>query len=265
MGCCFPRIDPTGEHIFVHGNAPPVVAPPVVTGPIAPPPGTLPSTTPVLPPDTAPAVIPALPADTSGPLLVPQTGMSLSPTQVVAPVGSEVVMIATVVNQRGEPMPRERVEWSIAQGGVGQFDSPGKRGPFDALDLLRGLPNKVTNTYVVNATVSHPTVVDRGTPSPADDVAIRPGQAWVSVGSPVEGTSFVTAFAPAVAAWDQRQQGGTIFWVDALWTFPPPANTPVGSQHVFTTTVARHTDNSPLAGWTVRLRDYGRPGSRLQS
>ncbi len=262
--CCLPRIDPTGDHIFVHNNSGPppalpaaVESPPaVVVGPLAPPPTSAPVIMPPLPPAAAPA---AAPIAAGGPLLVPQLGVSLSPTQVVAPVGSEVIMIATVVNQAGGTLPRERVEWTIAQGGVGQFGSPGQRGAFDFLDALRGLPKKVNNTYVVNSTVSHATTIDRGTPTPTDDVAIRSGQAWVTVTSPVEGSSFVTAYAPDVKGWDQRQQTGSIYWIDSQWMFPPPTINPAGTRHSFTTSVTRQTDGSPLAGWIVRYEITGGP------
>ena len=72
---------------------------------------------------------PALPADGSGVVLVPQAGVSITPTMVVAPVGSEVVMVASVFDPGGNGVPRERMEWMIAAGGVGQFISPGSRVP----------------------------------------------------------------------------------------------------------------------------------------
>ena len=53
----------------------------------------------------APVVAPALPPESNGVILVPQSGVSLSPTQVVAPVGSEVVMIASVFDPRDMPWP----------------------------------------------------------------------------------------------------------------------------------------------------------------
>ncbi len=261
---CWPRIDPTGDHIFLHGNSAPPPLAPVIVGPVVPPPGTAPIVTP--PPVVTPglpaagvAIPPALPPDGAAAALVPPSGVSMTPTQVVASVGSEVLMIATVVGQNGTMLSGERVEWTIAQGGVGQFISPGRRGGLDFIDMLRGLPQKVNNTYVVNSTVTLNTTVDRGTPNPADDVPIRSGQAWVTVSSPVEGNTFVSAYAPNVKGWDQRQQTGTIYWVDAQWSFPPPANIPVGARHSFTTTLTRQTDASPLAGYVVRYEIAGGP------
>ena len=266
LGACCPHIDPTGNHIFLHGNpdpapalttappyapaGPPPLAP-VVSPPVPPPPA---ATAPVA---AAPAVIaPVLPTDANGVVLVPQSGVSISPTQVVAPVNTEVLMISTVMDPRGYGVARERMEWMISPGGVGQFISPGSR---TGLDALRGLPKKVNNTYVINSTLGSSAVLNRGTPSPADDVTVREGQSWVTIGSPVEGTTFVTAFAPDVKGWDHRQQTGTIYWLDAQWIFPSPAIDPAGSRRPLVTTVTRQTDGTPLVGWTVRYEVTGGP------
>jgi uncharacterized repeat protein (TIGR01451 family) len=223
---------------------------------VTPPP---PAVAPLAAAPAVPAVVPTLPPTGSGVVLVPQAGVSVTPNVVVAPVGSEVVMIASVVDPRGNGVPRERMEWMIAAGGVGQFISPGTRGAWDPVNLFRGLPNKVNSTYVINSTLTTPFVLNRGTATPGDDFTIGAGQAWVSIGSPVEGATFVTAYAPDVVGWDHRQQTGTIYWLDAQWTFPPPAITPAGSRHPLTTSVARQTDGSPLSGWTVRYEITGGP------
>ena len=99
----------------------------------------------------------------------------------------------------------------------------------------------------------------RGTPTPADDVIVHRGQTWVTVTSPVEGTSYVTAFAPGVYGWDRHQQTAMIHWLDAQWQFPPPAINAAGTRHVFTTMVMRQSDQSPRAGWIVRYTISGGP------
>ncbi len=267
---CWSHIDPTGNHIFQHGSVPPAVAateaplyvpagdptptpPPPSAAPLAVAPIVTPPPVVVPPPVVAaPTAPPVLPPDTSGVTLIPLTGVSVSPVQVVAPVGSEVVMIASVFNPQGRGMPRQRIEWTIAGGGVGQFVSPGQRASWDLYNLARGLPKKVNSTYVINSTLTYPVDLTRGTPSPVDDIPIKTGQAWVTVSSPVEGNTFLTAYAPGVAGWDHRQQTGTIYWLDAQWTFPPPAIDAAGSRNALSTAVVRQTDGTPLAGWTVR-------------
>ncbi len=232
-GCahfCWPRIDPTGERLFLPCDAPwPMPAPPLVaSGPLAP---------------IAPA----------------QWGISVSPSQVIAPVGSEVVMIASVCGSEGFMLTRQRVEWMLGGDGPGQFMSPGQRHPFEVLNWMHGLPKKIDNRLVINTTLASPMTLDRGTPTPTDDVLVQDGQAWVSVTSPTEGTSHVTVFAPEIPGWDRRQQTATIYWVDAQWRFPPPAITPVGSRHGLSTVVTRQSDNSPLPGWMVRYEIVSGP------
>lgn len=229
-GCAnwyLPRIDPTGERLFVPGGPPP-------------PPG-------------------ALPAPPPG-----QWGITVSPNQVIAPIGSEVVMIATVTGPEGFPLTRERVEWMLSSDGVGQFISPGVRRPLEVLNWLRRLPRKVDNTYVVNTTLAGGMNLDRGTPTPADDLYVRSGQAWVSVTSATEGTSHLTVFAPDISGWDRRQQSASIYWVDAQWRFPPPAITGAGGRSRLTTIVSHQSDNSPLPGWIVRYEIAGGPQAAFE-
>ena len=73
----------------------------------------------------------------------------------------------------------------------------------------------------------------------------------MTVTSPREGTSSVTAYTPAVESWNLRKQIATIYWVDVQWTFPPAAVTS-GGRETLTTQVNRQTDGTPLAGWIVR-------------
>ena len=62
----------------------------------------------------------------------------------------------------------------------------------------------------------------------------------------------VTVVAPSVYAWDCRHKTSTIHWLDVNWRFPPPAINPAGTRHTFTTTVTKHTTQSPSEGWLVR-------------
>ncbi len=235
-GCAnfqLPRIDPSGERVFLWPGEPPPVQPPlgapVTTGPVGP----------------------------------AQGGIAINPSQVVAPVGSEVVMIASVFANPNFLLSNQRVEWMLAPDGVGEFLSPGVRRFSDVVSLVRGLPKKVDSRYVINDTLFSAMTLDRGTPTPLDDILIQGGQSWVSVTSPTEGTSRVTVFCPRVFGWDRRQQTASIYWVDAQWRFPPPAITSLGGRNTLTTTVSRQSDNSPLAGWQVRYEIAGGPDAAL--
>ncbi len=105
--------------------------------------------------------------------------------------------------------------------------------------------------------------INRGTPTTADDLEVRDGQAWISVTSGSEGQTHVTAFAPEVRGWDRRQQSATIYWVDAQWRFPSPSVSPMGGRSTLTTVVSRQSDGSPLSGWVVRYEIAGGPPAAL--
>jgi uncharacterized repeat protein (TIGR01451 family) len=188
-----------------------------------------------------------------------KVGVAVIPADVIAPPGSEVVLLAAVRGTDGYLHANQQVEWTLAPGGVGQFVGLGQRSPLDWLVGFNHRPRKISSTYAIGATSSRYVCLHRGTPSAGDDVKVERGQAWISVSSPFEGTSFVTAYAPEVARWDTHQRTATIHWVDAECAFPPPAVNPTGTRHTFTTTVTRHTTRAPVAGWRVRYEISGGP------
>jgi uncharacterized repeat protein (TIGR01451 family) len=221
-GCAYlrvPRIDPSGERIFAE--------PPI-------------------------ALAPQYRVEPGPPLPDDDVEVILSPQVTVAPVGSEVVLVAGVRGPDGYLRTNRRLEWSLAPGGVGQFVAVGKGG---AVDLLLGdfnRPRKVDNTFAVGSTSRRYLQLDRGTPTTEDDICVLRGQGWITLSSPIEGTSHVVVLAPEVHGWESRTRTATVHWVDAQWCFPPPAINPAGSRHVFTTTVMHQTDQSPCVGWPVR-------------
>jgi len=213
-----PRIDPSGERIFI--------VPPVRT-----------------PPAYAPAALPGA--------AVPSMSVSVAPREMVTPVGREVVLLATVCD-RGRASPKRRLEWSIAPGGVGHFVAVGRNTLIDRLAGDFNKTQKVDNTFAIGSTARGSFALDRGTPTPGDDVCVEPGQGWVSVTSPVEGTSRVTVFAPDVPHWETRTATAEIHWIDAEWQLPSPALGPAGSSQVLTATVTRPSNGTPRRGWVVR-------------
>lgn len=181
----------------------------------------------------------------------------VTPSRCVAPVGSDVVIMAGVLGPDNYLRTNERVEWMLSTDGPGEFVD------FDrgtCTDLLLGdftWPRKKDTHWVVTSTSRNYLRLNRETSTPTDDVNVSRGQTWVAVTSPVEGASHVVAYAPSVYGWNVRKQSATIHWVDAEWQFPPPAIVGAGGRHVFTTTVTRHTDHSPKAGWRVRYEVAG--------
>ncbi|HEX5446916.1 MAG TPA: hypothetical protein VFW87_24075 [Pirellulales bacterium] len=187
--------------------------------------------------------------------------VQLTPAKVVAPVGAEVVLLAGVCGPDGYLLARERVEWMLASGGVGEFLAVGRQTPLDWFAGFPTWPRKITNNYAIGSTSSRYLCLTRGTPTPTDDFPVDRGQAWIAVTSPVEGTSYVTAYAPGVNGWDQHRQTSVIHWIDSEFAYPPPTINPVGSRHTLTTIVTRHTTHEPIMGWRVRYEISGGPSA----
>jgi uncharacterized repeat protein (TIGR01451 family) len=183
----------------------------------------------------------------------------LAPRRTVAPIGSQVVLTAGVRAGDGFLRTNQRLEWSIAPGSVGQFVDVEKNGWIDMLLGDFNRPRKVTSTFAIGSTSRDYVHLTRGAATPADDLYIRRGEAWITVTSPVEGTSHVSVVAPEVVPWDGRLLEATIYWIDALFGYPPPSINPAGSQHILTTTVVRQSNQAPHVGWIVRYQIVGGP------
>ncbi|MEN1679238.1 MAG: hypothetical protein AAGJ46_06565 [Planctomycetota bacterium] len=282
-GCALdrlPRIDPSGDRILLFPSdepAPPVAAAPGVTPPpvagIAPP-----APNAVAPPVLAeergcflsrllcgPTVVgPAVGQPVVGqPVPVNSDRVTITPERVLAPVGSEVIVRAGLCQASGYLLTNERIEWSLGRQGVGQFVTLGSRGEGDPLRLPWHRPSKVDNEYAIGYTSPVHRCLRRHSADPLDDVQIRPGDAWVSVTSPAEGTSYVTAFAPGVADWASRTTTAVIYWIDAQWQLPPSTTVPAGQPHPLTTTITRKSDGAPIAGWIVQYEVSGAGGAAL--
>src|SRR5581483_6187598 len=105
--------------------------------------------------------------------------------------------------------------------------------------------------------------ITRGNDNPNDDFTIRPGQTWCVVSSAVEGDTHVTVYCPEIYNWDKHKVFVTKHWVDAEWIFPKPAINRAGTEHVFTTSIFRHTDKQPLTGYRVRYRILDGPPAKF--
>lgn len=187
------------------------------------------------------------------------TAVMVTPAKIIAPVGSEVIVQAAVCGKDQNLIANEPVEWSIAPNSVGYFVQAGETGPLEWLHHVNHTTRKVDNQFAVSSTSPKFIMLNRGTAESTDDVPVLRGQAWVTMSSPTEGTSFVTAVAPSVRGWNAHKQTSTVYWVDCQWTFPPPAINPAGSRHTFTTMLVKHSNKCPLAGYRVRYEIAGGP------
>ena len=257
LGCAglrVPRIDPTGERVFVWPSTQPAVvtpvlgnveAPPVFTDPYFP----MPATSALGVPSVA-ATLPSIPQDT----------LTITPARMLAPVGSEVILKAGLCTRENYLLTKTQVDWLIARESAGQFVSLGGRGWLQDPLLPWNRAKKVDNQFATGYTAKVPLTLTRGTVDVSDDVQIEPGEAWASITSPVEGVSHITAVAPEIEAWTNRRATATIYWVDLQWTFPP-ASVAAGGSQVLTTTVSRQTDGAPWQGWLVRYEVAGGGGA----
>lgn len=280
VGCSAPFrsscIDPSGQYLFSDPCQTPAPAPVVAQ---TPPSGSL---QPYVPPSTAILRDPetglsgpagGLPQPETGPLfggfadgyreypgrMLPSdnTQVIVSPLRTIAPVGSEVVLLAGVRGQDEYLRTNERVEWTIESGGTGEFVDFGKGTWTDMLLGDFNRPRKISPTVAITSTSRQYLRLTRETPDPNDDVNVLSGQAWVTVTSAYEGVSRVTAFAPSVYGWQERKQTAVIHWIDAQWKLPSPAIATAGAAQPLTTVVTRHTDNAPCACWKVRYEIAG--------
>ncbi len=167
-------------------------------------------------------------------------------------MGTEVPIFAGVCDGKGQLQPYEKVEWLLDHSGVGSFVSVSEAYRPFYLDLFSKKPAKIDNNYAWAETLPINVILTRGTPQITDDMVMPRGYTWVTVTSPREGISYITAYAPDVYSWDTREKSSTIYWIDAEWTFPEPACVPIGEHAMLTTCVRRHTTKAPVSDWIVK-------------
>lgn len=183
-----------------------------------------------------------------------QGQLMLAPGRILAPIGSEVVLVAGLAGEAGEYLPRIPLEWSVSQDSVGGIVAADDA--HENLHRLLHASHKRSGDYAVTKTSTSAQVLTRGTTKLDDDISILRGQSWITLTSPNEGTSYVSVVAPNAANWDQRRQTATIHWVDVVWTFPGQAILHAGQPHTLTTTVMKNS-GKPLTGWIVRYEIAG--------
>jgi len=183
--------------------------------------------------------------------------LEVAPVEDVNPVQTQHVLIATVKDAEGKPLPNRRVEWMISKGSVGEIvevDESGWRAS-------RG--HKVTNDYAISHTNNFRHSLSRGNDDPDDDVHLEPGQTWCVITSPIEGDTYVTAYAPGIYDWQNHKVFVVKHWYDVAWEFPPPATNPIGTTHELVTKVMKYSDSTPLAGYVVNYEIVDGPAGML--
>jgi uncharacterized repeat protein (TIGR01451 family) len=181
--------------------------------------------------------------------------LDVVPLESTSPARSSIVLLATVLDEKGQPRRNRRVEWMLeGAGNIIEVDESG---------FLPGRGYKVDNRYAVSYTDYLEHKIHRRSGTPAEDFTVGPGQSWCVISSAVEGDTHVTVYAPEIADWDRNRVVVSQHWVDAEWVLPPPAAGRAGAEQALATTVFRHTDHQPLANYQVRYRVLDGPPASL--
>jgi uncharacterized repeat protein (TIGR01451 family) len=176
--------------------------------------------------------------------------VAVRPTDVAAPLRAEQVLIASIVDSAGRPLPGRRVEWTLE--GPGVIVEVDERGRL----LARG--GKIDNQRAVGYTEHFERRVVRTNSSSA--FTIEPGQSWCVVAGTADGDTHVTAYAPEIANGAGNRAIVVQHWGEADWTAPPSAGRP-GTDQFLSTSVFRRDDRQPLAGYAVRYRILDGPAA----
>ena len=131
-----------------------------------------------------------------GPLPWEATEVILTPARTIAPVGSDVVLLAGVRGRDDYLRTNERVDWLIEPGGVGEIVD---YAPGTWTDLMLGdftWPRRVAPNWAITSTSRRYLRLNRETPVASDDVNVLAGQTWVTVTSAVEGDQLRDGVGP---------------------------------------------------------------------
>lgn len=177
----------------------------------------------------------------------------VAPTVTTAQVGSQVVLLATVRDEKASPVRDRRVDWLVTGGTLVEVDESGIFNGRGACDGKRG----------VSFTGYCEHRLTRGNADKPDDVMLRPGQSWCVVTSPEEGDTHVQVIVPGIANWDKRMKTAVIRWVNVAWEFPPPVLVGSSDKPELITKITSVTDRKPLANYRVRYKIIDGPPAML--
>ena len=180
----------------------------------------------------------------------------MTPSKIVAPVGSEVVVLAGICGSDARFLKNQPLQWRLSPDSVGEIIEVGgmQHGAFNR--LVPPTSKLVNSQFAYGRTGLKRLVLSRGTPACEDDIELAAGQTYISVSSPSPGISYVTGLAPNAEGWDRRRATTQIHWVDAQWSIPAPVAATAGTVTPLTTVLSRN-DGSGVAGWPVRYSIVG--------
>jgi uncharacterized repeat protein (TIGR01451 family) len=178
--------------------------------------------------------------------------LEVTPLESSGPTKSQLLIVAAVTDENGQPRRARRVEWIVeGAGNIVEVDESG---------YFAGRGYKVDNRYAVSYTdyKEHSLRTADG-----QTVCITPGQTWCVITAAVEGDTHVTVYAPEIANWERHKVFVLRHWCDAEWKFPPATACPAGGQPVLSTQVMRVSDRQPISNYKVRYRVLDGPPTQL--
>ncbi len=181
----------------------------------------------------------------------------MTPHRIIAPVGSEVVVLAGICGGDGFYVVNQPLEWMLSNNSVGQMVEVGGMEHPTFNRFVAPTARKFDGQYAWGRTGLKEKLLTRGTPTPADDIDVLKGQSYVSLSSASPGATYLTAVAPKAEAWDKRRGSTTIHWVDGIWSIPLPTSATAGTVHPMTTLVKSATDEGGIPDWKVKYSIVG--------
>ena len=107
----------------------------------------------------------------------------MTPSRIIAPVGSEVVVLAGICGGDGYYVLNQPLEWMLSNDSVGQFIEIGGMHHPTFNQVVPPSAKKVNGQYAHGRTGLKDRMLTRGTPTPADDIHAFKGQAYTSLSS----------------------------------------------------------------------------------
>jgi len=181
----------------------------------------------------------------------------MTPARIVAPVGSDVIVLAGICGGDGHYVINQPLEWMLSNDSVGQIIEVGGMEHKAFNKFVPPSSKKQDGQYAEGRTGLKEKLLTRGTPTPVDDLDVAKGQTYISLSSASPGTTYLTCVAPNAQAWDKRRAQTIIHWVDGIWAIPTPIRTASGTVQPLTTSVTRVVDGTGISGWKVRYTIIG--------
>ncbi len=180
-----------------------------------------------------------------------------TPHRIVAPVGSEIVVLAGICGGDGYFVTNQPLEWMLSQDSAGQIVEVGGLEHSTFNNLISPTAKKFTGDYAWGRTGLKEKLLTRGTDTLVDDIRVLKGQSYITMTSGSQGTSYLTTVAPKTDAWPERKRITRIHWVDGVWSIPAPSSATAGTVHNLNTQVVRSSDGSGVQDWEVRYQVVG--------